>query len=102
MRYETEIRLLDAIAALEELAPIKILFNNIVLYNDYDSFVEVQPGVYGEVQPPRMVIENRLWQAKKYVVTDISIQIVQYHHSIIKMKGYYAEDDKEIEDEQQD
>jgi hypothetical protein len=32
---------------------------------------------------------KRLWQAKDYIITDMSVKIVQHHHSIISMRGRY-------------
>lgn len=83
----SEITLLEALSMLDSFAPIKISFNGIVLYNDYDSEIEVEPGVYGEVRPWQEVIMDRLWQSKDCIITDINIKIVDYHHSIISMRG---------------
>ena len=45
----SELTLRDAIERLEEsFAPVKIIFNGVVLYNDYDSNAEVEAGIYGE------------------------------------------------------
>jgi len=87
---QSEITLIEAISMLDGFAPIKISLNGIVLYNDYDSEVEVEPGVYGEVKPWQEVLMTRLWQSKDYIITDINVKIVQYHHSIITMRGRYA------------
>lgn len=86
---QSEITLIEAIAMLKAFAPIKITFNNIVLYNDYDSEIEVEPGLFGENKAPLEVIPERLWQAKDYIVTDITISIVQHHHSVVKLRGRY-------------
>ena len=86
---QSEITLIEAIAMLRAFAPTKIIFNDIVLYNDYDSEIEIEPGLFGENKPPLEVIPERLWQAKDYVVTDIAISVVHYHHSIVKLKGRY-------------
>jgi hypothetical protein len=85
----SEITLIEACSMLDGFAPIKITLNDIVLYNDYDSEVEIEPGIYGEVKPWHEVLTARLWQAKDYIITDIKIQIVEYHHSIISMRGRY-------------
>lgn len=89
MMKQSEITLIETVAMLKAFAPIKIMFNDIVLYNDYDSEIEVEPGLFGENRPPLEVIPERLWQAKDYIVTDINISIVQYHHCIVKLKGRY-------------
>ena len=86
---QSEITLIEAIASLRAFSPIKIVFNDIVLYNDFDSEIEVEPGLFGENKLPLEVIPERLWQAKDYIVTDINISIVQYHHCIVKLKGRY-------------
>lgn len=85
----SEITLIEACSMLDGFAPIKITLNDIILYNDYDSEVEAKPGVYGEIKPWQEVLTERLWQAKDYIITDIKIQIVEYHHSIISMRGRY-------------
>lgn len=86
---QSEITLIEAIAMLRAFSPIKIIFNDIVLYNDYDSELEIEPGLFGENKLPSEVIPERLWQAKDYIVTDINITVVQYHHCIIKLRGRY-------------
>lgn len=89
----TEITLREAIEKVNAFCPVKIIFNGIVLYNDYDSEVEIQEGVWGENDIPLNVIPNRLWQFDKYVVTSINIKVVEFHHSIINMQGKYIEED---------
>ena len=86
---QSEITLIEALSMLDSFTPIKISLNGIVLYNDYDSEVEIQPGVYGEVKPWQDVVMKRLWQSKDYIITDINISVVQHHHSIISMRGRY-------------
>lgn len=94
---QSEITLIEAIAMLSAFAPIKISLNGIVLYNDYDSDIEIEPGVYGEVKRPLEVLTERLWQAKDYVITDIKISIVEFHHAIVDMRGRY----KPLKEEEQ-
>lgn len=43
----SELDVYDIIRALNDLSPIKIILNDEVIYNDYDSKVEIEPGVYG-------------------------------------------------------
>ena len=89
MEY-SEITLREAIENISVFSPVKILFKNIVLYNDYDEdVVEIREGVYGEDKPPIDVIPNRLWQFDKYIVTSLNIEIVDYHHSVVTMQGEY-------------
>ena len=86
----SEITLREAIEYIDKFCPVKIVFNGIILYNDYDEDLpEIEDGVYGENKPPMDVVANRLWQFDKYVVTSINIEIVQFHHSIITMQGEY-------------
>jgi hypothetical protein len=87
----SEITLRDAIEGIMDFNPIKIVFNNIALYNDYDSDLEIEDGVYGEFDVPLNVIPNRLLQFDRYVVTSINVEIVEFHHSIITMQGVYKE-----------
>ncbi len=94
---QSEITLIETVAMLKAFAPIKIIFNDIVLYNDYDSEIEVEPGLFGENKPLLEVIPERLWQAKDYIVTDINISIVQHHHCIVKLKGRYEPYSKEAQ-----
>lgn len=89
----SEITLREAIEKVDAFCPIKIVFNGIVLYNDYDSDVEIEDGVWGEVDLPINVISDRLWQFDKYIVTSLNIEIVEHHHSIISMQGEYRADE---------
>lgn len=91
-----KLTLRGAIEKIDEFCPIKISFNGIVLYNDYDSDVETKDGVYGEVGVPIDVIPSRLWQFDKYIVNSINIQIVEFHHSIVEIYGEYQEEEDEI------
>lgn len=93
---KSEITLREAIEYIKGFSPVKIIFNNIVLYNDFDSDVEIDvledgTKVYGENKRPLDVVPDRLWQFDKYVVTFVDIKVEMYHHSIVTMKGYYDE-----------
>ena len=90
---QTEMTLDAALKIVDEFCPIKVIFNNCILYNDYDDEIpfdkdEDEEG-YGECEPPMKVIPQRLYMYNSYVVTSIKIEIVQHHHSIITMTGYY-------------
>ena len=86
----SEIPLREAIEYVDKFCPVKIIFNGIVLYNDYgEDVIEIEDGVWGEVKPPMDVIPDRLWQLDNYIVTSINIEIVEFHHSIIIMQGEY-------------
>lgn len=88
----SEITLRETIEKIDDFCPIKIIFNGVVLYNDYDSDVEIKDGVWGEIDLPINVIPDRLWQFDKYIVTSLSIEIVDHHHSIISIQGEYKEE----------
>lgn len=90
-RTNSEITLREALECVDGFCPTKIIFNGIVLYNDYDSNIEIEDGVYGEKLPPLSVIPNRLWRFDNYIVTSIHINIVESHHSIITMKGAWSD-----------
>ena len=91
MEY-SEITLREAIEKVNAFCPVQIIFNDIYLYNDYGEDVieiEEEKNVYGENKPPMAVVPARLWQFDNYIVTSLSIEIVDYHHSIVKMYGKY-------------
>lgn len=87
---QSEITLIEALSMLDGFAPIKIILNGIVLYNDYDSAIQIEDStVCGETAPWQDVVMKRLWQSKDYIITDIDIKVVDFHHSIISMRGRY-------------
>jgi hypothetical protein len=86
---QSEITLIEALSMLDGFAPIKISLNDIILYNDYDWEPDAGHEMRGETEPWQEVIMDRLWQAKDYVITDVNVKIVQYHHSIITLRGRY-------------
>lgn len=87
----SELYLFDILNKLDSLAPIKISLNGIVLYNDYDSCVQIGDStMYGETATWQEEVPKRLWQAKEYIVTDVKVKIVEHHHSIIELRGYYV------------
>ena len=86
----SEITLSKAIEKLDTFSPVKIVFNGIILYNDYDEDVlEIEDGVWGENRLPIDVIPERLWQFDNYIVTSLNIEIVEHHHSVVTMQGEY-------------
>ena len=98
MNY-SEITFAEAIKMVDKFSPCKIVFNGIELYNDYDSdrVIEIdENGVktIGENLPPEAVVYDRLWRHEKYIVTSIKIDIVDYHHSVISMKGYFEKENR--------
>lgn len=83
----SEITLREAIEKVDGFCPVKIIFNGVILYNDYDSEGD------GEHDVPLNLIPNRIWQFDKYIATSISIEIVSFHHSIVIIQGKYKEED---------
>ena len=89
----SELTLHQAIKRVDCFCPVKIIFNGIVLYNDYDSDIEIEDGIFGENDAPLNVVPNRIWQFDKYIVTSVNIEIVEFHHSIVTIQGEYREED---------
>ena len=82
--------ILEVLDTLSGFCPVKICFNDTVLYNDYDSTEEIEPGVVGELEPYMIAVPMRLKTAlDKYniYVDRIDIRIVHYHHSVIYLYG---------------
>jgi hypothetical protein len=88
-----ELTLRGAIEKISVFSPVKIMFNGIILYNDYDSDIEIEEGMFGETDLPISVIPNRIWQFDKYIVDSIDIEIVEFHHSIVSIQGQYQEEE---------
>lgn len=76
----SEITLREAIEKVDCFCPVKIIFNGVALYDDYDG---------EEESVPLKVVPNRIWQFNKYIVTSINIDVVEFHHAIISMQGEY-------------
>jgi hypothetical protein len=86
-KSNSEITLEEILAYINNFNPIKVTFNDLVLYNDYDSEIEIEDGVYGEMLPLLKVVPDRIKNFKNSIVHSINIDIVQYHHSVIEIKG---------------
>lgn len=76
----SEITLREAIEYVDKFCPVKIVFNGVILYDDYDD---------EEDEHIMDVVPDRLWQFDKYIVTSINIEIVEFHHSVITIQGEY-------------
>lgn len=83
----SELTLIKALSKADIFLPVKILYNDEVLYNDYDSEIEIEEGVYGEKYPPMKIIPFRIRGYENKIVTSIEIEIVDHHHSIVKLQG---------------
>ena len=84
---QSEIQLWEVIKMLDQFCPIKIIYNKKVLYNDYDSKVEIEPGAFGETFPPEMALAQRHNELLNKLVYSIKIDVVQHHHSIVYITG---------------
>ena len=83
----SELTLIKAISLIDIFLPVKILYNDEVLYNDYDSEVEIDEELYGEEYSPMKIIPFRIRGYESKIVTSIEIEIVDHHHSIVRIKG---------------
>lgn len=98
MDYKYKRPILEVLEMLHGFSPIKVCFNDNELYNDYDSNIEIEPGITGEIFPYMQAISGRLKDVlDKYdvLVTRLEIIPVSYHHSLVYLygekikKGYY-------------
>ena len=80
---QSEITFIKAVQKIQDFLPIKILFNGIVLYDDWDLDETLAPTVD--------LLSQRLWQADRYLVDEINIKIIDFHHSIVSMRGHIEE-----------
>ncbi len=93
MKYkQSEVTLWEALKQLDSMCPIKIVYNNKELYNDYDSttVLEVLPDgdkVYGENTPPNVIIPIRFPELLNNRVYAINIEVVHHHHAIVNFIG---------------
>ena len=92
----SEMRLHEIIGKIELFSPIKITFNNLELYNDYDSTQVRESAIgycyYGEVLPSVKVVPERISSYRNSIVESIEIEFVEFHHSIVHIKGKYIEE----------
>lgn len=92
MNTHDKMPIIDVLRKIDIFNPVKITFNDFVLYDDYKSEVEIKKGIVGEVEPYMSAVPKRLEAALKNYniwVTKIEISIVHYHHSIIQLYGEY-------------
>jgi hypothetical protein len=88
----SELTLLEVIKYyINHLCIAKLIFNDIVLYNDYDSETEIENGLYGEILPALSVVPDRIQKFNESIVESINIEIVDFHHCIVTMQGEYKE-----------
>lgn len=72
---------------LYSVSPAKIYYNNKEIYNDYDSTVEIEFNIYGEIAAPEVVIPERNPELLNKKIFSLQIEIVDFHHSIVWLKG---------------
>lgn len=92
----SEMKLHEIIGKIELFSPIKITFNNLELYNDYDS-TQLQESIagyyyYGEILPSIKVVPERISSYRNSIVESIEIEFTEFHHSIVRIKGKYIEE----------
>ena len=72
-----------AIELVDEFLYVKIIFNDRIIYDDYDK---------NEYESPYVVIPRRIEGFRNSIVMAIEIDIVQHHHSVIRMYGELVEE----------
>ena len=86
----SDIKLCEIINKFDGFSVVKATFNDIEIYNDYDSTKEIGDGVYGEIYPLSMVALDRIQEFKYSIINSINIEIVDFHHVVIEMHGKYV------------
>lgn len=90
MKTNTELTLREVVEKIDTFCPVKIVFNGIELFNDYDDVDYSQnqfAGTTGFVE----LLANRLWHFDDYLVTSLNIKIVEFHHAIVELEGHIKE-----------
>jgi hypothetical protein len=93
MKYnQSEIILSDLLDNLDSLGPVKIIYNNKELYNDYDSkkvikILDDGEKIYGEYLPYNISIPSTFPELLNKKVYKIDIEVVEHHHSIVNILG---------------
>ena len=90
MNLECKRPILEVLDMLSCFNPIKVCFNDVELYNDYNSTVEIEPGIVGEILPYRMAVNERLktiLDEYDVLVTRLELLPVSYHHSLVYLYG---------------
>ena len=76
----------EAIRLVNEFLYVKITFNDRVIYDDYDN---------NEYESPYAAIPRRIDGFRNSIVCAIEIDMVQHHHSVIRMYGKPVEEQYE-------
>lgn len=84
----SELKLRDIIQGVSfSLNTVKVYYNNEVIYNDYDSEIQIEPGVYGELFTPSIAIQERHPELLDKIIFGLRAEIVSFHHSIVWFEG---------------
>lgn len=89
MKYnQSEITLSELIDKLDSWGPVKIIYNNKELYNDYNSKTCIDGReIYGELFPYNIKIPSKFPELLNKKVYKINIEVVQHHHAIVNIIG---------------
>lgn len=87
-RKYTEIGLIDALSMVDNFCPIKIYYNGKLLWDD-DAAMGVWMSL--ETALENFKIKNPNWG--HILIHSIKIDIVDFHHSIIRFKGRVVKED---------
>lgn len=73
----------EAINLVDAFLYVKITFNDRVIYDDYD---------HNEYESPYAAIPRRIERFRNSIIYSIEIDMVQRHHTIIRMYGEFVEE----------
>lgn len=82
----SSLTLAEAIKLVDKFLYVKITFNDRVIYDDYD---------HNEYESPDVTIPMRIERFSNSIVYAIEIDMVQHHHSVIRMYGTFVEEQHE-------
>ena len=80
--------ILEVLDRLSIFSPVKICFNGIELYNDYNSKSEIEP--YMIAVPKRLKTATDNYDV---LVSRFELMIVEHHHSIVYLYGEKVQKD---------
>ena len=73
----------EAIRLVDAFLYVKIIFNDRVIYDDYD---------HNEYESPYVAIPRRIERFRNSIVESVEIDMVEHHHSVIRMYGKFVEE----------
>ena len=83
MFYYSDLKLSDAISYVEKFCPVEIYYNGNLVWTDKCDASEWTP-METAVKQFEAKMENR---DKRIFILRVGIEIVDFHHSIIRLKG---------------